>query len=53
VKIKLDRETINAIMKLAKIIILKEQELEQLRKTEDYIDIDDVIGPQKCENCND
>lgn len=52
-EIKIDEQMKNVIMKLAKAIILKEEELKALRKSEDYIDLDEVRGPQKCEDCND
>ena len=40
-------------MSLAKAIIQREEELKALRRTEDQHDLDERMGYQKCEECND
>jgi len=62
-KVNLTREEVDVLIKILekfKIADLKSQmktlektDLTALRKSEDYHDMADYLGPQKCEECND
>jgi len=54
-KVKVDQEMMKGIIKLAQAIILKQEELETLRKSEDRPDMDGFVGPiqERCEECDD
>jgi|TARA_X000001382_G_scaffold129379_1_gene121262 hypothetical protein len=58
-KIDLDNKEIKTFIGFAQKLIkaldasIKDKELRTLRRSEDQMDLSDVMAPQKCEDCND
>ena len=58
-KIDLSNKEIETFIGFAQKIIkaldasIKDKELRTLRRSEDHVDMSDVMAPEKCEECND